>query len=137
MKVHKSLKAALRMLNPSRWVVWAAMFFGILPLAWAPTLDMAYSHDAISQEKYLSMLWVFNTLGAPGEGIAAFFDEYPHFWTSHSRGGVFWKHLALFLVANTSGYLGIALSIETLRISFLRLLNRQKLRRGDPRNRTS
>jgi hypothetical protein len=67
-------------------------------------IEMAYSHDALSQETYLMLLKKLHLLGLPGIYLPQLFGIVPYYWVPHSRGNHFWVDLIFYFLANILGW---------------------------------
>lgn len=92
---------------PAAWVFWVATLLTVLPLANLTMIEMAYTHDAVSEDIYLRLLSWNKVLKTPGLQIPNIFGNQPMFWVAHSRGNIFLKDLGTFLVFNFLGWFAV------------------------------
>ncbi len=67
-------------------------------------IEMAYTHDALIEGAYLTLLHKFQLLGLPGKYLPQIFGITPYYWVAHSEGTWFWLHMVFYFSANIVGW---------------------------------
>lgn len=120
----------VRLPRISSATLWAALFFAILPLAFAGSLEIAVIQGAITQGIADTWRRPFEPLSAPGLALSAVIDESAIFWSSHSEGEAYWHMLSVYVSTNFVGWLIVVTTITGSCHSFKRWLQGRRQRRG-------
>jgi hypothetical protein len=75
-------------------------------------IEMAYNHDALSQDTYLMLLKKLHLLGLPGIYLPQLFGILPYYWVPHSTGSHFWIDLSSYFLANIISWVLILAAVR-------------------------
>lgn len=116
----------MKILKPSAAIVWASLFFTILPLAYWAALRLVSDNETLAVDEVRALLGGVRLLAAPALSLCAVLDCQPEFWIPHAAPSAMSSILATFLISNFVGWIvlltGVALTAHWLRMGLSRRL---------------